>query len=774
MLVGKRLRSLRLMFYTAGAILAVVFAIQNAFAQVQAPRSIEVPQLQGTQIYPMPGCERLWRGELEVQRYVDLHPEVQAATQLAKKTAWNFNVGDTHSWWATNMVTNQEYPVPSTCRGVGTHAYYFVEDSLWQSGRVNQAAVDSIGVAFDLSTPANSQKGIYDTDVETFGDPPDVDADPRIVILILDIKDGYAGGSGSYTAGYFYSINEYPDGSIPGHRSNDAEIYYVDAYPADLTSSGGLQNAASTTAHEFQHMIHWAHDKNEITFINESCSEVASLVCGYPFTGQGLYTDAPDIALLSWSGSLADYSRAARWCLYLWNQFPNGYLKLLVDNKGTGITGVDNALGLYAPPTARRFNDILPDWMVANYLNDASVDSRYAYTYSSTLTTAKGISYITPNVASKSNAISPLAADYVSFTSGQSLNITFSSSSNLVVKAIEIGPASKRVLSVPLNAAMSEPEFGTTYSSITFVVMNLSQSSDGSYGYQATGTGGGVVELKWDETEPTGYLRLSPLDTVCVTFDAVGGAMLDSVRVALRRAGVVKGGVWRYTGAPVPTPLGAPLAKPITASTTLTPPVLDAGATYPYASPYPNWRTIDLRSYNIPTDQPFVVGFWLESDTSNDGRVMTTLYNSSDAYHSFTYLHNPSGGVPGWYYLSGGGSDIYLYLIRAYASVRDTSVPTPVPTVPLTMTLQQNYPNPFNSSTKIRYSISADGHVKLLVFDLMGRLIATLVDAEESEGEHEAEWNGRTMNGSVAASGVYFYRLQSGRFQGTEKMILLR
>jgi len=64
--------------------------------------------------------------------------------------------------------------------------------------------------------------------------------------------------------------------------------------------------------------------------------------------------------------------------------------------------------------------------------------------------------------------------------------------------------------------------------------------------------------------------------------------------------------------------------------------------------------------------------------------------------------------------------------------------------------------------------------VNLRVFDLMGRLIATLVDEEESEGEHETEWNGRTVNGSVAASGVYFYRLQSGSFQGAEKMILLR
>jgi hypothetical protein len=769
------LKTSRLSLRAASLILCTLLAAQIALTQNQAPRSIEVPQLQDAPIRAMPGCARLWRGELEVQRYVNLHPEVRAAAQLAKRTAWNFSVGDTHSWWATNLVSNKEYPVPSTCRAIGDHAYYFVEDSLWQVGRVGQAAVDSMRAAFDLRTPADPQKGIYDTDVETFGDPPDVDGDPRIIILILDIKDGYTGGSGSYTAGYFYSVNEYVDGSIPGHRSNDAEIYYVDAYPANLTSADGLENAASTTAHEFQHMIHWAHDQNEVTFINESCSEVASLVCGYPFVGQSLYTDAPDIALLSWSGSLADYSRAARWSLYLWNQFPNGYLKLLVANKGTGTAGIDSALALYVPTTARRFNDIFEDWLIANFLDDTSVDPRYGYTYSSVLTKARGASYISPRVTSQSNSVARLGADYLSFTSGDSLTITFSSSSNLVVKAIESGPAGKRVLDVPLNAAMSEPGFGSSYSSVTFVVLNPSQSSDASYGFQATGVGGGIVELRWDETEPTGYFRLSPLDTVCVTFDAVPGAVLDSVRVALRRQGVVRGGVWSYTGAPLPTPLGTPLVKPISAATTLTPAVIDPGAAYPYAIPYPNWRTIDLRSHNIPVDQPFVVGFWLESDTSNDARVMSTLYNSSDAYHSFTYLHNPSGGNPGWYYLSGGDSEIYLYLIRAYASLRDTSAPPPPPpTVPLVMSLEQNYPNPFNSTTKIRYSVSVSGPVKLRVFDLLGRVIATLVDEDETAGDHESEWDGRTMYGSIAASGVYFYRLESGSFKGTQKMILLR
>jgi flagellar hook assembly protein FlgD len=90
------------------------------------------------------------------------------------------------------------------------------------------------------------------------------------------------------------------------------------------------------------------------------------------------------------------------------------------------------------------------------------------------------------------------------------------------------------------------------------------------------------------------------------------------------------------------------------------------------------------------------------------------------------------------------------------------------------MTLQQNYPNPFNSTTTIRYTVAVSGQVKLRVFDLLGRLVATLVEREESAGDRAVEWDGRTINGTVAASGVYFYRMECGNFQNTQKMILLR
>jgi hypothetical protein len=460
---------------------------------------------------------------------------------------------------------------------------------------VNQAAVDSIVAAFENRTPANPQKGIHEMDVQTFGNPPDVDNDPRIIILILDIKDGFS-GSGAYTAGYFHSLNEYSqqlvDQSLPGRKSNNAEIYYIDGNPGNLTSVPGLAAATSTTAHEFQHMLHWNADYNEIAFINESCSEVASLVCGYSYTGQNRYTDNTDIYLLGWNGTLEDYSRAARWALYLWNQFPYGYLKMLVSNQAKGIDGMNNAFAQYQTP--RRFGDVFVDWLVANQLNDAGVDPKYAYTFSSLLARPRALSQINPNTGVVTGSAAQLGADYIAFTSGSNLSITFTSGGSAVqVKAIETGPGGKRVMDVPLNTPFSEPAFGTSYTNVTFLVLNSSQTADASYSYQATGTSGSATaELKYDFAEPTGYLQNAAGDTVCVWFDAVPGAKLDSIRVALRRAGSMTGGIWRYTGSVRPSPLGRPLALPLTATVSSTPGI-------PYPMPWPNWATIDLRPYNL-------------------------------------------------------------------------------------------------------------------------------------------------------------------------------
>ncbi len=88
-------------------------------------------------------------------------------------------------------------------------------------------------------------------------------------------------------------------------------------------------------------------------------------------------------------------------------------------------------------------------------------------------------------------------------------------------------------------------------------------------------------------------------------------------------------------------------------------------------------------------------------------------------------------------------------------------------TLPTGYSLEQNYPNPFNPSTIIRFSVPVTDKVSLAVYDILGRRIATLVDQNLNAGSYQVTWSPNV------ASGVYFYRLQSGRFSETKKMIAL-
>lgn len=103
----------------------------------------------------------------------------------------------------------------------------------------------------------------------------------------------------------------------------------------------------------------------------------------------------------------------------------------------------------------------------------------------------------------------------------------------------------------------------------------------------------------------------------------------------------------------------------------------------------------------------------------------------------------------------------------AYGPV--TSVSDGRSEVPASFNLAQNYPNPFNPATRIDYSIAKRGHVSLKIYDVLGNEVATLVDRELERGSYSAVWNATN-----SPSGVYFYRLTSGSFSTTKKLLLMR
>ena len=108
-------------------------------------------------------------------------------------------------------------------------------------------------------------------------------------------------------------------------------------------------------------------------------------------------------------------------------------------------------------------------------------------------------------------------------------------------------------------------------------------------------------------------------------------------------------------------------------------------------------------------------------------------------------------------------------------SVKDNS------RIPNRFMLYQNYPNPFNPTTIIKYSIPSSPlpfgkglGVRLVVYDILGKEVATLVNENQQPGNYEVTFNALSNEGINLASGVYFYRLQAGKFSETKKLILLK
>lgn len=102
------------------------------------------------------------------------------------------------------------------------------------------------------------------------------------------------------------------------------------------------------------------------------------------------------------------------------------------------------------------------------------------------------------------------------------------------------------------------------------------------------------------------------------------------------------------------------------------------------------------------------------------------------------------------------------------------SAPVSVELPPKPLTLHQNYPNPFNPATEIAYYLPGREMVELVIYDVTGRRVRTLVSGVQALGRHAVGWNGLNGRGDAVGSGVYYYRLRAGKKVVTRKMVLLR
>lgn len=117
-------------------------------------------------------------------------------------------------------------------------------------------------------------------------------------------------------------------------------------------------------------------------------------------------------------------------------------------------------------------------------------------------------------------------------------------------------------------------------------------------------------------------------------------------------------------------------------------------------------------------------------------------------------------------------SDAFIFMVDDVKITAPVSNGTQV--APFVTALKGNYPNPFNPETTIRYSVKDKSPVAIEVFNVKGQLVRNLVKDVKEAGEHSVVWNGTDNNGRAVSSGIYYFKMNAGKYSSTKKMIMMK
>jgi hypothetical protein len=312
--------------------------------------------------------------ELPVRDLIDLARRLQGITEPLSAHAWGgetsptaapvYAVGDAARFWVHDVRDNSFFTSTAILQYETPHAYWWVEEGYMGDGRgkVNAKALARSAERFENQT--------FPTSRRYFGSEwtPGIDGDPHVYIFL-----GHVPGVG----GYFSGPDEYPTLIRP--RSNQHEMFYINlenALPGSDYFDGIL-------AHEFQHMIHWAMDRNEDTWVNEGLAELAAQVNGYDVGGsEYAFSLAADTQLTAWGeldNSASHYGASYLFLAYFLDLYGEQAVRQLVAEPLNGTVGFEAVLdGLDA--IHGDFEELFADWVIANYLDSPSHGAgRYGY-----------------------------------------------------------------------------------------------------------------------------------------------------------------------------------------------------------------------------------------------------------------------------------------------------------------------------------------------------------------------------------------------------------
>ena len=166
--------------------------------------------------------------------------------------------------------------------------------------------------------------------------------------------------------------------------------------------------------------------------------------------------------------------------------------------------------------------------------------------------------------------------------------------------------------------------------------------------------------------------------------------------------------------------------------------------------------------------------YWTHNSWLNSNRFIYTYDNNDNGIHGESFQWQESSWIPSkdnmiMFYNNHSDYSIYTGSIVDVEYTAFTTEIIPENSNIKSFSLAQNYPNPFNPTTIIKYSIPTTSFVKLKVYDVIGREVATLVNEEKAVGNYNVEFNGSDLS-----SGIYFYRIQAGDYSSVKKMILIK
>jgi plastocyanin len=147
------------------------------------------------------------------------------------------------------------------------------------------------------------------------------------------------------------------------------------------------------------------------------------------------------------------------------------------------------------------------------------------------------------------------------------------------------------------------------------------------------------------------------------------------------------------------------------------------------------------------------------TSTSDDGIWDSGLLARDD---TFTYTFMLEGVYP--YHCTP-----HPFMVDTIVVGNPTGINDQPSSIPARFEMAQNYPNPFNAQTAIEYSLPQDSRVRIVIYNLLGQNIETLIDGSQPAGTHTAVWDA-----SEVPTGVYFYKIEAGEFTQTRKMLLAK